>query len=156
MLPMIAHDALTLTRDLSPLVATAVDPYSAMNAEERRVWRARFDEMLIVPRVDLEGDCSGMYDVFRPDGSIYTVDLVGQSCDCPFGMERDEPCKHVIRVVLAMDETPLPAPGADVGDYWAWFDGTIQAIQDEAHLAAMSNRALNAARDMPTYDGPTP
>lgn len=157
---MNATDALTLTDGLSPLVAEAIDPYRALDTDERRLWRARFEEMAIVPRVNREGECGGLYDVLRPDYdedarepdcTRYTVDLVERRCDCPFDRERDVPCKHALRVVLALDETPLPEPGALVGGYWGWLDGQMDAIAGTPHFDALRKEAVDLAQSTPAY-----
>lgn len=127
---------------------------------EKRTFRARTQPMLVVPRVDPDGECIGMYDVFTGSGSWYVVDLVGggrRMCDCP-DAEHTAPekgCKHYRRVKLGIDETALPAPSDSAEGYWDWLFEQIRVVTDmfpaaldgDENLETMVQRAMRKARE---------
>lgn len=140
-------DPLTLKSDLSAAL-DHVDQHDDLNAVERRTLRARTQPMLVLPTTDAAGVAQSEYLVFSASGSEYTVDLERGSCTCPDDGDHD---KHLIRVLLSLDETPLPAPGEDATDYWDWFFETVREVTQ--YLDGLSDdlrrsiiRALGTAR----------
>jgi hypothetical protein len=114
---------LLVPEGISPLVDASLDRYAALDAAERRRWRARFDPMAVVPRLGADETCLGIYDVLRPDPqsadagdppgvSVYHVDPKRARCDCPFAQsDRTGLCKHLRRVLLVIRTNRVPAPG---------------------------------------------
>ena len=91
----------------------------ALSSDERRAFRARSENMVVVPHSSPDGTCVGMYDVHSQSGEEYTVILDHeQGCDCPdTEYNGADPCKHRRRVAMMITETDCPAPGQQIGDY---------------------------------------
>lgn len=90
-----------------------------LSARERRVVRARSENMVVIPQTDPDGECIGMYDVRTESGSSYTVILGPEGgCDCPdVQYNGADPCKHRRRVGIEITESDCPAPGQPIGEY---------------------------------------
>jgi hypothetical protein len=123
-----------------------------LDAGERRTVRARTEPMLVVPQTDDEGAAIGLYYVYTTSGRQYIVDIeTRRACTCP-DMEHNEPvdgCKHRKRVGMMIEETSLPAPGADASDYWHALDALLQRVADECddlreRAAAIAEMQANA------------
>lgn len=88
---------------------------------DQRTERALTESMLVFPQADEDAVCVGLFTVVSFDGTTvatYAVDTVdGASCTCPDATHRDVTCKHIRRVRLAQEQTPLPEAGADVAPY---------------------------------------
>lgn len=107
--------------------------YENLNDEDRRRYKARHGLMLVVPEVDLDGDSTGLYTVYSGRSrSEYLVDMIEQSCECPDHEYNNAFCKHLRRVRIMLEETPLPAPRSEVTDYWPWFDRQRAEMADLA------------------------
>ena len=91
-----------------------------LSAKKRRSARARTQQMVVIPQMDPDGECIGMYDVHSLEsGEVYTVILDLSRCSCK-DMEFNRPesgCKHLKRVAIEINETGLPAPGQQAGEY---------------------------------------
>lgn len=99
----------------------------ALTSDERRAVRARSENMVVVPQVDDDGICIGMYDVHSQSGEHYVVVLDHeQGCDCPDTKYNSaENCKHRRRTAMTITETDCPAPGQPLGDY----EDTLGAVR---------------------------
>ncbi|MFT4880168.1 MAG: secreted PhoX family phosphatase [Natronomonas sp.] len=134
------------------------DTRQAVSEDEQR---AREQSMLVVPYVDMDGEATGMYEVFTesPDqdgGDLgrYDVDLAGGDggrCLCPHHQYREARCKHIRRVALAINESDVPAPEQDATRYMgAGLTARVRAFEAEhaERVAAggLTERAKDAAR----------
>lgn len=109
--------------------------YGGLDADGRREYRARTETMFVVPEVDGEGRCIGMYRLFSQSGGEYRLAESGDGlrCDCP---DDNMACKHVRRVHNLLEGTLLPSLFEDAGDYWAW-------LSDRTGLAYRERDALH-------------
>lgn len=101
--------------------------------DEKRAYRARTEDMVVVPETDVDGACTGLYDVYSQSGSSYVVDVTRSRCDCP-DMTHNAPedgCKHVKRAAMMIQETALPAPGEETADYLDLLEATLTSLQRE-------------------------
>lgn len=78
-----------------------------------RAVRAREQPMVVLPQIDHDGTCLGMYEVVTFGGQ-YTVEPTEGACECPDHQYNrpDGGCKHLRRVRLMLDHG-LPARGED-------------------------------------------
>jgi len=110
----------------------AGDDVSHLDGEKKRSHKARTEEMVVIPHVDPDGYCIGMYDVLSASGSVYTVDLENQhACECPDEQYNrpEEGCKHRKAVALRIQETPLPAPDDDAAAYFDALGEMLSRLQ---------------------------
>lgn len=105
-----------------------------LHGDDRRTARAQREPMLVVPHTDVNNVAVAMYDVFSASGSHYAVDLESPTtpCTCPDMQQRnpEHGCKHVRRVRMLIDETPLPAPHEDADDYDAFLGDMVGDIEE--------------------------
>lgn len=105
-----------------------------LDGGKKRALRARTERMVVIPQIDADGDCIGIYDVHSQSGKTYVVDITQPGrCDCP-DMQYNEPesgCKHRRRVAMMFRETDLPRPGENADDYMAALDRTHAALKRE-------------------------
>ena len=110
---------------------------------EKRARKAHTQAMLVQPQTDSDGFCTGMYDVHRPGGTSYVVDLLdedGGRCTCPDHQHRPEiGCKHIRRVTGESAEGDLPKPGQDATEYLHGLDVLKDDL--EAEVAELEERA---------------
>jgi hypothetical protein len=103
--------------DAGPFAGSSMDELSG---KKRRSMRARTQDMVVIPQVDADGECIGMYDVHSLESEkVHTVVLDLSQCSCE-DMKYNHPkggCKHIKRVAIGINETDLPAPSQQAGEY---------------------------------------
>jgi hypothetical protein len=138
---------LAATLDPGPFANTEID---ALTGAKRRSMRARIQQMVVIPQVDPNGNCIGLYDVHSLEsGEVYTVVLDLSQCSCE-DMQYNDPdggCKHIKRVAMAITETDLPAPGKQIGEYPTSIDAARQQLAVERAEARARIEEIDAVMD---------
>lgn len=126
-----------------------------LTSDGRRCVKAVTEQLLVVPEVSRDGETTTRFRVSSESARQYLVDLDDpeRPCDCP-DMTHNRPdggCKHLRRVELLQrdDRVPLPRDiGADAGDYWAWFDARVDAVEAEATALEATGDDAERASDL--------
>lgn len=142
-------DATTVvtTLDAGPFAESEIDELSE---KKRRSARARTQQMVVIPQVDPNGECIGMYDVHSLESEkVYTVVLDLSDCSCK-DMEFNRPeggCKHLKRVAIGITETGLPAPDQKAGEYPTSIEAARQHLANERAEARARIEEIDAVMD---------
>jgi hypothetical protein len=119
--------------------------------DDKRSYRARVEQMLVVPETNDENNCVGLYTVVSQSGEEYLVDLDSREspCTCP-DMQYNFPengCKHRQRVQLMVESTALPAPDEPADKYDAVLDETLENVQARCLLLEQFLSVLKRTHD---------
>jgi len=105
--------------------ADSVDATTGPGTFDERAAKARTEIMTVLDDA-LDHDLRDEeFRVVTPTGT-YTVDMVGESCDCPDALHRGVRCKHQRRVDYARGSVPIPG----------WVNREAIDAQLGQHLAA--------------------
>ena len=128
--PTLAHEIPRTTLE-DEIATTATFDEDDLSPNERRLYRARNERMVVVPQVGADGNATGLYNVYSQSGKTYLVDVAaGEKCSCT-DMKHNRPsggCKHVRRCRIMLRETALPAAGDGVAEF---FDSHISVMASE-------------------------
>lgn len=119
-----------------------------------RAQRARTEQMVVIPQTSADGDATGVYRVHKDDGATYVVNLRDPECGCPDHQQRENRCKHLRRVAMAVNETALPVPGEHAGQYFgtALREMEAHARRERAHIEqVIGNSRAGGAAAIRTY-----
>lgn len=74
------------------------------NGAQKRTIRAATESMSL----DRHAGETGDFDVYSQSGSVYRVNLITKTCDCPDHQHNDRHCKHLRRVEIEAGQRPVP------------------------------------------------
>jgi hypothetical protein len=114
------------TRTVPPVVddeePAATVPVATTDAARRRLRRASREPMAVSLRAT-----GGVYDVHTASDNVYRVDIAAETCSCPDWQAREQPCKHLYRVRLELQQRTVPTPDGQLPGQRVARDGDSRA-----------------------------
>jgi len=116
-----------------------------LDGDQRRTYRARTERMVVIPRINADDCCTGLYDVVSASGTTYTVGWGKGQSECKDAMfnNPEHGCKHRRRVEMMVEEAQLPAPNEDASEYLSLLESTFDDLLTERERLLEELELLN-------------